>query len=247
MQQEEPPQAEVSAPDDPTPKSGSQLAIEDKPARARPRFDSTVEHAVVRRIAERSARGRLTHQQPHRDARESSADGVPTREEEEERRRRPPLPPQATASVAMRTRSFTFTPPPPRADVTTDSATSTPRNRLRLRPREGDYSPQRPMPKRTSATPIGGSVQQQPFATPHRQSHPEYQGQSRPREDRTLRWDQSGGRRQRDHPERSRSSRQWQDDQQWTEQHWHGQERQDWGSTQGRTPSTTYRDTGSQQ
>ena len=50
--QEETPRAEASATDDPTPKGGSQLAIKDKPPRARPRFDPTVEHAVGRRVAE---------------------------------------------------------------------------------------------------------------------------------------------------------------------------------------------------
>ena len=126
-----------------------------------------MEHAVGRKIAERSTRGRLTHQQPRRESRESSADGVPTHEEEEERRRRPPLPPPATTPVAMRTRSLTFPPPPPRADITTDSATSTPRNRLRLSTREGDYPPQRTMPRRTAA-PIGGSTRQEPLAHPTR-------------------------------------------------------------------------------
>ena len=205
------------------------------------KFNPTVEHAVGRRIAERSARGRVA--QPQRNPRESSADGVPTREEEEERRRRPPAPPPASASRGLRMGPRTFPPPPPRADATTDSATSTPRNRLRLRPRDGDNPPQRTMPRRTDSTPIGGTVQQQPLATPQRQPLTEYQGQSRLREDRTLRWEQSGGwQEQRDYPERSRS-RQWQDDQQWTEQSWRGQERQSWGST----PGTTYRDTGSQQ
>ena len=40
------------------------------------RFDPTVEHTVGRKIAERSARGRLTHQQLGREGRDSSADGV---------------------------------------------------------------------------------------------------------------------------------------------------------------------------
>ena len=249
--QEETPQAEVSATDDPTPKGGSRLAIKDKPPRAPPRFDPTVEHAVGRRVAEKSARSRLAQQQQQRGPRESSADGVPTREEEEERRRRPPMPPPASTSGALRLRSRNHPPPPPRADATTDSATSTPRNRLRLRPREGDNPPQRTMPRRTASTPIGGAAQQQPLATPQRQPLTEYHGQSRLREDRALRWEQSGeGREQRDYSERSRS-RQWQDDQQWTEQPWHGQERQTiqrrWGSTQTRTPGTTYRDAGSQQ
>ena len=48
--QEETPQAEVSATDDPTPKGGPQLAIQDKPPRARPRFGPAVEHAVGRRL-----------------------------------------------------------------------------------------------------------------------------------------------------------------------------------------------------
>ena len=194
--QEETPQEEMSATDDPTPKGGSQLAIKDKPPRARPRFDPTVEHAVGRRVAEKSARSRVAHQQQLRGTRESSADGVPTREEEEERRRRPPMPPPASTPGALRLRSRNLPPPPLRTDVSTDSATSTPRNRFRLRPRDGDNPPQRPMPKRTDSTPIGGTVQRQPLATPQRQPLTEYQGQSRLRDDRTLRWEQSGGWRE---------------------------------------------------
>ena len=120
------------------------------------------------------------------------------------------MPPPASTPGALRLRSRNFPPPPPRADASTDSATSTPRNRLRLRPREGDDPPQRTMPRRTVSTPIGGPAQQQPLATPQRQPLTEYHGQSRLREDRSLRWEQSGeGREQRVHPERSRS-RQWQ-------------------------------------
>ena len=51
----------TSTAEDLTTKGGPQLALTDKPARTRPRFDTTVEHAVGRKIAERSARGRLTH------------------------------------------------------------------------------------------------------------------------------------------------------------------------------------------
>ena len=68
-------QIEVSATDDPTPKSGSQLAIKDKPARARPRFDPTVEHVVGRRIAEKPARNRLAQQPASRQVRDSSTRG----------------------------------------------------------------------------------------------------------------------------------------------------------------------------
>ena len=189
-------QTEVtSTAEDPTPEGGPQLALTDKPARTRPRFDPTVEHAVGRKIAERSARGRLTYQQPHQESRDPSTDGVSTREEEQERRKRPPLPPPATPKTAARTRSLTFPPPPPRADSATESATSTPRNRgiMRLRTKEVDHPPQRTMPRRT-AIPIGGSTQQQPLATPQRQPQSEQQGQSRQWEDRTARWDQSGGR-----------------------------------------------------
>ena len=186
----------MSATDDPTPKGGSQLAIKDKPPRARPRFDPTVEHAVGRRVAEKSARSRAAQQQQLRGPRESSADGVPTREEEEERRKSPPMPPPASTPGALRLRSRNLLPPPPRVEVSTDSATSTPRNRLRLRPREGDNPPQRTMPRRTVSTPIGGPAQQQPLATPQRQPLTEYQGQSRLREDRAPRWEQSGGWRE---------------------------------------------------
>ena len=241
-------QTEVtSTAEDPTPKGGPQLALTDKLVRTRPRFDPTVEHTVGRKIAVRSARGRLTHQQPRQESRDSSADGVPTREEEQERRKRPPLPPPAPPKTAARMRSLTSPPPPPpRADSATESATSTPRNRgiMRLRTKEVDHPPQRTMPRRT-ATPIGGSTQQQPLATPQRQPQSEEQGQSRQWEDRAAR-DQSGGRwEQRDYQDRSRSSRQWQDDQQWTEQSQYTQGRQDW-SSQAWTSRSTYRDTGSQ-
>ena len=44
---------EASETDDPPVKDGPQLAIQDKPARARPRFDPTREHVAARRIAEK--------------------------------------------------------------------------------------------------------------------------------------------------------------------------------------------------
>ena len=102
------------------------------------------------------------------------------------------------------------------------------------------------MPKRAGA-PIGGPTQEQPVATPQRQPQSEQQGHSRQWENRAARWEQlSGGRwEQRDYQDRSRSSHQWQDDQQWTEQSRYGHGRQDW-SSQGWTSRSTYRDVGSQ-
>ena len=249
QQLEKPPQEEVSTTDDPTSKGGSQLAIKDKPARARPRFDPTEEHVVAQKIAERAERGRMGRPPPREKSRDPSTEGPPTREEERRYQRRPPLPPPATSQpsrqIQGRARTLTFPPQPrPKLGSATESSTVSAGGRvsLRLRTRTGDNPPQRPMPMRTSATPIGGSVQQQPLATPHRQPQPEYYGQSRFRDDRSQRWDQSGGWQERgDHQERSRS-RQWQDDQQWTEQPWYTQERQDWGST-----FRTSRDAGSQQ
>ena len=101
------------------------------------------------------------------------------------------------------------------------------------------------MPRRTAA-PIGGSTRQQPLATPQRQPPGEQQGQSRQWDDHATRWDQSTGIWEpRDYQDRSRSSRQWQDDQQWTEQSRYTQGGQDWGS-QPWTSRSTYGDTGSQ-
>ena len=96
-------QTETSAAEDPTPKGGSQLALTDKPMRARPKFDPSVEHVVGRKIVE------LTHHQPRQESRDSSTEGRPAQEVGQERRRPPPprpaTPPPSRHS-AVRTRTL---------------------------------------------------------------------------------------------------------------------------------------------
>ena len=117
---------------------------------------------------------------------------------------------------------------------------------LRLRLRAEDTPPQRPMPRRSLATAIGSSAPPRLETASRRPTLGDYQGQSQVRDDRSSRWERSGDwHEQRDYPERSRL-RQWQGDQQWTEVTRYQQERQDWGSTQGWNPGTSYVDTGSQ-
>ena len=71
-------QIEASDTDDPPAKGESQLAIKDKPPRARPRFDPTKEVVVAQRIADR----KRVIQQPREHRRDPSTEGPPDREEE---------------------------------------------------------------------------------------------------------------------------------------------------------------------
>ena len=239
-------QVEASETDDPPTKGESQLAIKDRPPRARPRFDPTKEVVVAQRIAEKK---RVI--QPLREhRRDPSTEGPPDREEERRMKRRPPLPPPATSmrQASSGHKPLSFVRPPPRGTGSASESSFVPSERgpLRLRVRVEDTPPQRQMPRRTLATPIGGSAPPRLETTAHRPIQGEYQGQSQVRDDRSSRWERSGEwHEQRDYPEWSRS-RQWQGDQQWTERPRYQQERQDWGSTQGWTPGTSYRDTGSQ-
>ena len=215
----------TSTAEDSTPRGRPQLALTDKPKRTRPRFDPSLEHEFGQKIAERSARGRPKEQQPQQESRDPSTEGVPSPADEEERRKRVLLPPPATPHPSRKFAVFHTR----RSDSAAESAT-TPRDggTTRSRPKESEPLPQRTMPRRV-ATPIGGPTQEQPLATPQRQPQSEQPGHSRQWEDRTARWEQpSGGRwEQRDYQDRSRSSRQWQDDQQWTEQSRYSHGRQD--------------------
>ena len=88
-------QIEASETDDPPVKGESQLAIKDKPARARPRFDPTREQVVAQRIADKK---KIVVQPPREHRRDPSTEGPPDREEERRMKRRPPLPPPATST-----------------------------------------------------------------------------------------------------------------------------------------------------
>ena len=165
-------------------------------------------------------------------------------------KRRPPLPPPATSTrqVSSGHKPLSFVRPPPQRTGSASESSFVPSERgpLRLRVWVEDTPPQRQMPRRTLATPVGCSAPPRPESTSHRPAQGDYQGQSQVRDDRSSQWERSGEwHDQRDYPERSRS-RQWQGDQQWTERSRYQQERQDWGSTQGWTPGASYRDTGSQ-
>ena len=169
--------------------------------------------------------------------------------EEEEMRRRPPLPPPATQpskNISGRLRSPTYPPPPQRAGSATETSTPRARGTMWSRPQDSDNPLQRTMPRRGDVL-IGRPTHEERLATPHRPPATEQQGSSRQWEDRGARWEQpSGGRwEQREYQDRSRSSRQWQGNQQWTEQFRYGQERQDWSSQQGWTSRTQYRNAGS--
>ena len=136
-------------------------------------------------------------------------------------KRRPPLPPPAssTRQTPSGHRPLAFARPPQRAGSASESSfVPSDRAPLRLRVRVEDTPPQRPMPRRQLATPIGSSAPPTRLETAsHRPTQGDYQGQSQVRDDRSSPWERSGEwHASRDYPERSRS-RQWQDDQQWTE------------------------------
>ena len=110
---------ETSEVDDP-PKDGPQLAIQDKAAAARPRFDPSREHAIAKRIAE-NRRAAIQPQREHQ--RDPSTEGPPDIEEERRMRRKVPPPPPAmsTRQASARHRPLAFARPPLRRDSATES------------------------------------------------------------------------------------------------------------------------------
>ena len=99
------------------------------------------------------------------------------------KRRVPPPPPaMSTKQASSKNRPLAFARPPLRRDSATESSfVPSEREPIRLRVRVEDTPPQRPMPKRVLATPIGSSAPPRLQTTSHR---PTYQGQSHVRGDR---------------------------------------------------------------
>ena len=173
-------QVEASETDEHTSKDDRQLAIQDRPARTRPRFDPSREHAVAQRIIDK----RRVVQPPREHRRDPTTDGPPDSEEEQQRRRNPPPPPPATSTRQVQSghRSLAFAKPPLRRDsVTESSQVPSERQPLRLRIRSQDTPPQRPMPKRVVATPDVGSAPPKLHATPGRATRGDYYDQSQVR------------------------------------------------------------------
>ena len=140
-------QIEVSETDEHTSKDERQLAIQDRPARTRPRFDPSRDLAAAQRIIDK----RRIVQPPREHRRDPTTDGPPDSEEENQRRRKPPPPPPATSTRQAQSghRSLAFAKPPLRRDsVTESSQVPSERQPLRLRIRSQETPPQRPMPKR---------------------------------------------------------------------------------------------------
>ena len=165
------------------------MAIQDKQSR-RPRFDPTREQAVAKRIAEKRKAATLPQREHQRDP---STEGPPDVEEARRLKRRfpPPPPPVSTQHVSSRNRPLAFARPPLRRDSATESSfVPSEREPLRLRVRVEGTPPQRPMPKRVLAQPIGSSAPPRLQTTSHR---PVYQGQSQVRGDRSHTQDRTGG------------------------------------------------------
>ena len=95
-------------------------------------------------------------------------------------KRRPPLPPPATSTRQASSvhRPLSFARPPPRGTGSASESSFVPSERgpLRLRVRVEDTPPQRPMPRRTLATPIGGSAPPRLESSAHRPTQGDYQG-----------------------------------------------------------------------
>ena len=167
-------QIEASETDDPPVEGESQLAIRDKPPRARPRFDPTKEHVVAQRIADKK---RIVVQPPREHRRDPSTEGSPDCEEERRMKRRPPLPPPATstrqASSGHKPLSFVRPPPQRTGSASESSFVPSERGPLRLRVRVEDTPLQRQMPRRALATPIGSSAPPRLESTSHRDKHRE--------------------------------------------------------------------------
>ena len=168
--------------DDHPPKGDRPVVAHDRPARPRPRFDPSREHASAQRVMEK----RKVVQPPREHGRDPGTEGPPdTDVEAKQRRRNPPPPPPASIMRQSQTshRSLAFARPPPRRDSATESSRVSERPPLRIRSQE--TPPQRPMPKRVVATSTVGSS-----APPRLQSaagnvpQGEYYDQSRVRDDR---------------------------------------------------------------
>ena len=140
---------EESETDDHPTKDDRPVATQDRPAKPRPRFDPSREHAVAQRIMDK----RRVVQPPREHGRDPGTDGPPDTEDEvKQRRRYPPPPPPASSTRQPQTshRSLAFANPPPRRDSATESSRISDRQPLRIRSQE--TPPQRPMPKRVLAT-----------------------------------------------------------------------------------------------
>ena len=111
------------------------------------------------------------------------------------RRRVPPPPPaMSTRQASLRHKPLAFARPPLRRDSATESSfVPSEREPLRLRVRAEDTPPQRPMPKRVVATPIGSSAPPRLQTASHRSTYGEYQGQSHVRDDRSYAQERPGG------------------------------------------------------
>ena len=176
--------------EDHPPKDDRPVATHDRPARPRPRFDPSREHASAQRVMEK----RKVVQPPREHGRDPSTDGPPDIEEEgKQRRRHPPPPPPASTmrQPQISHRALAFARPPPRRDSATESSCVSERPQLRIRQ---ETPPQRPMPKRVVATSTVGSS-----APPRLQSNigsaprGDYYDQPRVGDDRTY-----GSRSQQD-------------------------------------------------
>ena len=178
-------QIEVSETDEHPSRDERQLAIQDRPARTRPRFDPSRDLAAAQRIIDK----RRVVQPPREHRRDPTTDGPPDSEEEQQRRRRPPPPPPATSTRQAQSghRALAFARPPLRRDSATESSqVPSERQPLRLRIRSQETPPQRPMPKRVVATPVGGSAPPRVHATPGHATRGDYYDQSQVRDDRAY-------------------------------------------------------------
>ena len=183
----QPPQSvsvEETETDDHPHKDDRQVVAHDRPAKPRPRFDPSREHAVAQRIMDK----RRVVQPPREHGRDPGTDGPPDTEEEvKQRRRYPPPPPPASSMRQSQTshRSLAFANPPPRRDSATESSRISDRQPLRIRSQE--TPPQRPMPRRVVATPtVGSSAPPRLQDTSGSAHRGEYYDQSQVRDDRTY-------------------------------------------------------------
>ena len=170
--------------DDHPPKGDRPAAAHDRPARPRPRFDPSREHASAQRVMEK----RKVVQPPREHGRDPGTEGPPdTDAEVKQRRRNPPPPPPASVMRQPQTghRSLAFAKPPPRRDSATESSRVSERPPLRIRSQE--TPPQRPMPKRVVATStVGSSAPPRLQSTVGSAPRGEYYDQSRVGDDRTY-------------------------------------------------------------
>ena len=233
----QPPQivsVEESETDDRPIKDDRPPTTHDRPARPRPRFDPSREHAVAQRILD----NRRVVQPPREHGRDPGTDGPPDIEEEAKQRRRyPPPPPPASSMRQPQTshRSLAFANPPPRRDSTTESSLISERQPLRVR--SHGTPPQRPMPRRVVASSkVGSSAPPRIQDMSSRTHQGEYYDQSQVRDDRTYGTQhhqerQDWGSSQRRVPSMGRRESL----HAWAGHQYSGQQYQDWGQQQ---PST---------